>query len=490
MAENASSTLPSPNSEHRHIAAQQFERANQVIATGNYDYGIKLLFSCCKLDPGNLPYRQALRRTEKVKYKNNLRGSRLAAVSNMTTRAKLKSAKRSQEYLRVLELGEEVLARNPWDLGAQMDMAEAADALGMLDLAIWSLEQARQGHAQEVSLNRMLARLYEKRGNYTQAIGLWELVRKADPSDVEAQHKAIDLAANETIARGGYEGGTGGGRMPAPQTLPEEEAAEATKDTPVAHALPLVSVADERVAREAAPLRTRVQADPTNANAYLHLALLYRRSEHFEEAREVLQQGLGPTGNHFELTTELADLEIEPFRRNLTIADEKLHQDAADEEVRKIRIRLLKEINTREMDLFRQKADRYPTDMSHRFELGVRLLRAGQVDEAIRELQTTRADPRHHWRSLLYLGYCFKSRNNWRLAQRNFEEALQHVPPAEEAPRKEILFQLANGAAESGDLAKALDLGMELANMDFSFRDIGRLLDEWQERQKKEKVAK
>ena len=278
--------------------------------------------------------------------------------------------------------------------------------------------------------------------------------------------------------------------MPAPQTLPEEEAAEATKDTPVAHALPLVSVADERVAREAAPLRTRVQADPTNANAYLHLALLYRRSEHFEEAREVLQQGLGPTGNHFELTTELADLEIEPFRRNLTIADEKLHQDAADEEVRKIRIRLLKEINTREMDLFRQKADRYPTDMSHRFELGVRLLRAGQVDEAIRELQTTRADPRHHWRSLLYLGYCFKSRNNWRLAQRNFEEALQHVPPAEEAPRKEILFQLANGAAESGDLAKALDLGMELANMDFSFRDIGRLLDEWQERQKKEKVAK
>ena len=59
---------------------------------------------------------------------------------------------------------------------------------------------------------------------------------------------------------------------------------------------------------------------------------------------------------------------------------------------------------------------------------GVRLLHAGQIDEAIRELQASRADPRHHWKSLLYLGYCFKNRNNWRLAERNFAEALKDLP--------------------------------------------------------------
>src|SRR5262249_31574351 len=151
-------------------------------------------------------------------------------------------------------------------------------------------------------------------------------------------------------------------------------------------------------------------------------------------------------------------------------------------ELKKIRSRLLKEINTRELQLFQQKAERYPTEMAHRFELGVRLLRANQLDEAIRALQAARADPRHHHKSLYYLGFCFKNRNNWRLAQRNFEEALKDLPAGEESMRKELLFQLAQGTAEAGDLAKAIEIGMELANVDFAYKDIGQLLDEWQNR--------
>jgi tetratricopeptide (TPR) repeat protein len=482
MADVDSSFLPSPSADHRHIAVAQFERANQVISKGDYDYGIRLLLSCCKLDPGNLIYRQALRRTEKTKYKNNLRGARLASMSNMTTKAKVKSAKRGRDYAKVLELGEVVLSRNPWDVSTQMDMAEAADALGMLDLAVWTLEQARQKDPNDTTLNRALARLYEKRGNFTQAIGLWEFVRRAIPTDVEAQHKAKDLAANETILRGNYEDVVGASAASAADT--EEEAGEEapTSDGRTAAHPAEVSFADQRLLREIAPLKARIEQSPTQVSAYLQLAQIYRRADRFEQAREVLQEGLGPTGNSFELMIELTDLEIEPFRRNLNMADDKLKTAPADDELRRIRIRLLKEINTRELDLFRQKSDRFPTDMSYRFELGVRLLRGGQIDEAIRELQATRNDPRNHWRSLLYLGYCFKQRNNWRLAQRNFEEALAALPPAEDAPRKEILFQLAQGCAEAGELQKAIDLGSDLANLDFGFRDIGKLLDEWQER--------
>src|SRR5208282_4805662 len=107
-----------------------------------------------------------------------------------------------------------------------------------------------------------------------------------------------------------------------------------------------------------------------------------------------------------------------------------------------------------------------------RLELGVRLLRAGQTDEAILELQAARSDPRQRWRALLYLGYCFKSRNNWRLAQRNFEEALQNLPMGEDGTKKELLFQVAQGAADAGDLTKAIDTAYELANLDFGYRDI------------------
>src|SRR5438132_5081476 len=156
MAANDLSRFPTPNPEQRRVAAGQFERANQVIATGNFDYGIQLLLTCCKLDPGNLIYRQTLRKTEKAKYNNNLRGSRLAFLTTSAARTKLRAAKASRDYLRVLECGEEILARNPWDIGTQMDMAEAADALGLLDVAVWTLEHARQKDPQDVTVNRAL----------------------------------------------------------------------------------------------------------------------------------------------------------------------------------------------------------------------------------------------------------------------------------------------------------------------------------------------
>ena len=79
-----------------------------------------------------------------------------------------------------------------------------------------------------------------------------------------------------------------------------------------------------------------------------------------------------------------------------------------------------------------------------------------------------------------YLGFCFRSRNNWRLAQRNFEEALQHLGPADEALRKEVLYQLAQGYADAGETVRAVDLGCELGNLDFAYKDISQLLDKWQ----------
>jgi tetratricopeptide (TPR) repeat protein len=489
MAKSDAPRLPSPTAEHRRVAAGQFERANQVIATGNYDYGIRLLLSCCRLDPANLIYRQALRRTEKTKFKNNMRGSWHARVSTLPLRTKIKAALRVADYPKVLDLGEQVLARNPWDIGAQVDMAEAADSLGLIDVAVWTLEQARHKDPLAASVNRFLARMYEKRGNFAQAIALWELVRRADPHDLEAQTKSKDLAANETIAHydeaasKDAEAPAGDSAEPArgpharPPSSAEMKALRGRPPTPSPEGPPA-----ERGAREAANVRARIEADPTNANAYLQLAALHRKNDQFEQARAVLQQGLGPTGNSFEIAVELADLEIEAFRRDLALTEQKQRAAPQDEGLRQIRLGLMREINSRELDLYRRKADRYPTEMAHRFELGVRLLRAGQVDEAIRELQAARSDPRQHWRSLMYLAYCFKTRNNWRLAKRNFEECLQHLPAGEATTRKEVLFQLAQGSAEAGDLAAAVELAHELANLDFAYKDIGRLLDEWQSR--------
>ncbi|HMF16156.1 MAG TPA: tetratricopeptide repeat protein [Gemmataceae bacterium] len=480
MADN--SLLPRLSHEQRRVAAGQFERANQVITTGNHDYGIQLLLTCCKLDPGSLIYRQKLRQTEKAKYQNNLRGSSLAFLSTIPAKMKLRKAVRQENHLKVLEVAEQILVRNPWDVPCQLALAESFEALELLDLAVWTLDQARQKGPNNPKVNRALARLYEKRGNFTQAMALWNLVKKAAPHDVEAQHKAKDLAASATIAKGRYE--------EAIQNLQTDDQGigqveTATEQQALAQTQGSMTPAEERTSREANALRARIKADPTNPQTYVQLALMYRRADMNEQASEVLKEGLGPTGNDFELGLVLADLEIEPYRKNLALAQEKLRQQPDDTDLQKVHNRLIQEINVRELDLYRQKAERYPTEMGHRFEMGLRLLRCGQVDEAIKELQAARSDPRLHGRALVYLGYCFKSRNNWRLAQRNFEEAMQNLPASEESLRKEIMYQLAQGYADSGDLNRAIEQGYELANLDFSYHNIGRLIDEWQERLQK-----
>jgi tetratricopeptide (TPR) repeat protein len=473
--------LPRLTPEQRRAAAGQYERANQVLAKGDYDYALPLLLNCCLIDPGNAVYRQVLRQATKTKYNNNLRGQKLSFLANARNKLKLRRAARGGKHLQVLEHGERILLRNPWDVQAHLAMAIAFEELGLGDLAVWTLEQARQIDPNSANLNRPLARLYERRGNFNQAIALWQLVRKAAPQDVEAQTKAKDIAASATIAKGRYEEALSG-EAPTPfvQALTGETAAPSQGEAES----PSDEASSERV-REAPVIFAKIKANPAHPANYLQLAQLYRRLDMFDKAREVLQQGAQATGNHFDLAMEIVDLDIEPFRRDLAVTEDKLRRDSGNAELQKIKMRLVKEIGTRELAYFQQKVDRVPSDSTSRFEMALRLMRTGQVDEAIKELQALRTDPRHQSKVLVYLGFCFKGRNNWRLAQRNFEEALQHLTPADENLRKEVLYQLASGYAEARELARAVDLACELANLDFGYKNISELLDQWQARLQK-----
>jgi tetratricopeptide (TPR) repeat protein len=465
--------------ENRRVATERFDRANQVISTGNYDYGVQLLLTCCKLDPANMNYRQTLRRTQKAKFNNNLRGSRFAFLTTIGSRASLKAARRSGNYLKVLECGELILSRNPWDLSAQLDMAAAADALGLQDMAIFILDQARQKYPRDATVNRALARLFEKRGMFTHAIALWQLVKEVAPKDVEAAHKAKDLAASDTIARGGYQESANSGGTGTAERLALRKQGEGKKDDP-----------QDKLNRDTAPILARLESNPTEAQLYLQLATIYRRANQIERARAALEQGLGPTGNHFALQIELMELDLQAFRNNLRATEEKIaalikvDEDERDgttyDNLLRAKAQLVREITNREIDLFRMRADRFPQDLSHRLELGIRLYKADQVEQAIMELQQAKKDPKLGGKTMAYLGFCFKKRNNWRLAQRNLEESLQFV--GDDSLKKEILYTLAKGHAEVEEFPRAIDLAHELANLDYGFRDIGKLLEEWERR--------
>ncbi len=95
--------------EQRRAAAGQYERACEVLAVGDSDYARHLLMSCCNLDPTNLRYRQALRQSRRGP--GRLVSRWMAPLSALAGKARLKVAQRKGDHLKVLERGEEVLAR-------------------------------------------------------------------------------------------------------------------------------------------------------------------------------------------------------------------------------------------------------------------------------------------------------------------------------------------------------------------------------------------
>ena len=85
------SSVPAPTADQRRIAVDTFTKAKEIIADGGFDYAIQLLLTCCRIDPANFYYRQTLRKTQKDKYANNLRGSRFAFLTTPRWKAKMKS---------------------------------------------------------------------------------------------------------------------------------------------------------------------------------------------------------------------------------------------------------------------------------------------------------------------------------------------------------------------------------------------------------------
>jgi tetratricopeptide (TPR) repeat protein len=128
-------------------------------------------------------------------------GRLVSSLNPQGLKSKVRQARLNGEWPKVLEQGEEVLARQPADVETHLAMAEAAEQLDLPGLALWFLEQAHEQAPDSEDLMRALARVYEKGKDWKRAIAQWEKLRQRDPGDPEARRKIDGLAVEDHIAR-------------------------------------------------------------------------------------------------------------------------------------------------------------------------------------------------------------------------------------------------------------------------------------------------
>ena len=117
----------------------------------------------------------------------------------------------------------------------------------------------------------------------------------------------------------------------------------------------------------------------------------------------------------------------------------------------------------------------YPTDLPLKYELGRRQFLAKKYDDAIASFQQAQRDPRRHISAMSYLGQAFARKEWYREAGDTFERALQSEMTEER--RKELLYYHGQALQEMGDVKRAQDQFSEVAQLDFTYKDVREQLE-------------
>ncbi|MCC7086771.1 MAG: hypothetical protein IT427_17355 [Pirellulales bacterium] len=445
-----------------------FDRASQSLQSNNFDYAIEMLTQCIVGDPGSLIYVQKLLEGLYRKYNNNRKGSTLASVKSAGSKASIKKSTMTKDWPGVIKHGIEVLKINPWDISALLSMAKACEMLGHSDTQLAYLKGGLNADQKSGDVNREAAIALSKLGDYDQAIVCWTRVRTAPKADVEeADREIANLQVQKTMLKTNA-------RMEKQAAAEGNAGAEqATSSSGVASNSQQLSPAQRLI--------EKIKANPAEIALYVELADLYGKEEKWGDAEVTLQRALEASGGDVTIREQLEDVQLRKAQRQSLIADKRAAEQKTSEAV-ELAQRMRVELIRQEIEVYRSRVDRYPTNTHWKYELGVRLKKAGNFSDAIKLLQEARTDPKRKGVVLLDLGECFQQIKQYPLAAQQYLKAIEEIPEKDIDYRKKALYRagvLAMGMATNDpskwtDAEKHLSL---LAELDFGYRDVAERLD-------------
>lgn len=471
-----------------------------------YDDAHALFSECVIEDPGNLVYVDALLDNLERKYDRNKRGARLPGFGG--ARGVVKKAGMRQEWREALAAGPEALKSNPWDAPTLRTLARACEAHHYNEAELRYLKNALDANLKDVDVNRHCAESLARMGQFDQAIACWRRVE--EHGKAADQEEAAARISELTIERARGRSGLPGEAHPLPpspittaarlaQGRTPAEAASVRQDRPAAdtnsppapklsararkpddggdiltsteeaRSLPQGDDADDEFRRS---LEKAIAANPADAGSYVLLADLWVDHRRFDEAERLLQQGLAAAGRRLAILERLEDLQVERVAHQLAIAEKRAAREGT-EEARRLVADFRQELNRMELSVYRQRADRYPEDDDLKFELGVRLKRAGSYEEAVACLEQVRETSPHYASAALELGESQQHLRRFREALAHYERAaaLAARDGAPE-PRKKALYRAGVLATGMRQLDRAEALLRQLEEIDPRYKDL------------------
>ena len=418
---------------------QCYEYGNQKMQIGDHNAAAIMFAQCVNGDPSNILYMQSFVANLRLKFGHRTK------KKGWFKQSKLQRVK-TKDFKTTIKECVDKLGKDPWDEQTYVTMGEACLEEGYDEAGLAYLKLALDCDPDNVEINRLAATELGDRRLFEQAIACWERVLKNAPNDVEASRKIADLMLERTIQK--------------VQQAPREEE-EKEQDAPK------LSLEDQ--------IEKRIRKNDHDRDAYVDLVDYFFQKGNLRKTEDSCKRALKVFPDDDLFMTKLLEVQKTRASEELKRLREQYEKNPTD---------AIKEKYAEQKKIFDQKTydhilyrlKKSPNESALHWELGRFLMGKKQYKEAIAELQKAKVDDGLAGVCLLALAECFQQIKQYTLASLHYDQAVEKL----DAQSEEIKRALYNGARLAlglNNVKKASDFANRLAAIDFSYKDVGALLD-------------
>ncbi len=463
--------MPQEDDQSLAKARAFFDKAETVAETNNFDYAIDMYLQGLRYAPDALEEGH-LRLFELALHRQGKKGKK----PSMMERVKRLGGKTPLEQMLNAEY---LLTKDPNHLLYVEAMLKASLAGGYNRTAGWIANLVFQTNnaAKKPSVDTylLLKDSYKQIGDFDKAIAACQRAARLRPGDKELADEFKNLSAELTMARGKYDG-EGDFR----QSIKDRESQEKRQ------AQIGVVKSDDYRASVLEEARSRYARNPDLQANIFELAdvLSETEDEKAEEEAIALLENAYKQKSDFSFHRKAGLLRIKQLRRKVRDAKKALEAAPEDAQAKSGLEELSKQLDSFELEHYRLCVQNYPTDLAAKFEYGLRLIAHQKYDEAIPLFQEAQRDPRRRIACMNHMGFCFFAKGWIQDAIDIFTRAIDSLEIKDDDAGKELRYNLAQAYEVLGDTDKALDIYRKIAQLDFSYRDVSRRVDQLRSKKK------
>jgi len=437
--------------------SKHLQKAAEAVRRRNWDFAVELYRQLLDLDAdlaeARAGLRQALRRRHEAKPRSKLMG----ALGGALPLGKARTLFKLKKFDAAAKALEDYLAHAPLDEDANLLLGESLEFAGYKKSACAVYEFLAEIAPRNAAGLKRAGALMMALGEHPRALGYFERALEADPRDQEALKARKNLAAEAALVRGNFD----------TVSHSREQLADADETRRLERGR-RSHLGEGELRDELTRLEARFADEPKDVALMLELASVHERLRDPAAALDLAERALSYRRSDFELEARVADLRVKVKKLELRAADKAGDRDLAD--------RLEREIDTFELADLRRRVEQRPAEAALRVALARRLVRGGEWDQGLAELQRAGGDPRLARDVSQLKGQCFEAKGFLDLAAKEYGVALAGLLPSEDRA-KELAYQLGVIAEREGQRGAARGWYARVFEQDIGYRDVGSKME-------------